>query len=70
MHEGTSLELAIYRISKAKEKLNAAVIMKDNCMYEDFFIISKEDVEKQINNAQLFITAIENYIEVNFITKQ
>lgn len=35
MHEGTTLELAIYRVNKAKEKLIAAKMMRDNKMYED-----------------------------------
>ena len=128
MHEGTPLELALYRLDKAKEKLSAAIVMKENGMYadainrsyyaifhtmrallalemkdfkkhsgvisyfqqnyiktkifdikyseivtsafdirndsdyEDFFIISKEDVEMQIANAVLFIEAVEKYI--------
>ena len=31
--------------------------------YEDFFVISKEDVIQQIKNAKIFISAIEVYIK-------
>jgi len=30
--------------------------------YEDFYVVSKEDVSQQIENAKLFIDAIEKYI--------
>ena len=30
--------------------------------YEDFFVISKEDIVKQVEDAGVFLSAIENYI--------
>jgi uncharacterized protein (UPF0332 family) len=128
VHEGTPFDLSMYRLNKAKEKLEAAIIMKDKSMfedaanrsyyaifhatrallalemkdfkkhsgvisyfqknyvktrifdvkyseiitsafdirndsdYEDFFIINKEDVENQINDAKMFLEAVEKYI--------
>ena len=31
--------------------------------YEDFFVIAKEDVNKQIENAKVFLAAVEEYVQ-------
>lgn len=35
MNEGTRLELALYRLEKSKQTLNASKIMFENHMYQD-----------------------------------
>lgn len=34
--------------------------------YDDFYIISKEEVAQQIKNAELFLTAIKEYLTDNY----
>ena len=34
-----------------------------NSDYEDFYVISKEKVKQQTENAKKFLTAVEGYIE-------
>ena len=36
--------------------------VRSNSDYEDFFIISKNDIEEQVNNARSFLESIESYI--------
>ena len=42
--------------------INNAFNMRNNSDYEDFFIVSKEDVIKQIENAKTFLASVEAYI--------
>ena len=37
--------------------------IRNDSDYEDFYIVSKEDVIKQAENARAFLTAVENYIK-------
>ena len=40
-----------------------AFIVRNRCDYEDFFVVSKSEVEKQIDNARQFLEAVEAYID-------
>lgn len=37
--------------------------VRNNSDYDDFFIATKEEAQKQIEDAKLFYDAVENYIE-------
>lgn len=41
--------------------------IRNDSDYEDFFVIAKQDVEKQIVNAKKFVTVIENYINTQIL---
>jgi len=43
--------------------LGKAFEIRTEADYEDFFIISKEEVEKQLANANQFVHAIEEYLK-------
>ena len=36
--------------------------VRNDCDYQDFYIISKSDIEAQIANAKTLLSAVENYI--------
>ena len=36
--------------------------VRNSSDYEDFYVISKEEVEQQAENANLFLTAVERYL--------
>lgn len=78
--EGSLRELAEYRMERAKEMLDAAkgilernlsVIIKHSAFlreksdYDDFFIASKKDAEKQLKDAELFLEKLEIYLNQN-----
>ena len=42
--------------------IESAFVIRNRCDYEDFYIVSKSEVEKQIENAKLFLKTIEAYI--------
>jgi uncharacterized protein (UPF0332 family) len=37
--------------------------IRNDSDYEDFYVVSKEDVTKQAENARTFLTAVEIYIK-------
>ena len=37
--------------------------VRNNCDYEDFYVVSKESVVQQTENAKKILTAVESYIE-------
>jgi hypothetical protein len=39
--------------------------LREKSDYDDFYIASKNDVEKQIKNAEIFVKAVEKYIKDN-----
>lgn len=58
-------DLAVYRIEKAKNDLEAAkgaFAIRRECDYEDFFVIAKEDAEKQLLVAEEFVNAVEDFV--------
>lgn len=50
---------------------NLSVIVKNSSFlreksdYDDFFIASKKDAKQQVENAKMFLTAVENYLELS-----
>jgi hypothetical protein len=40
--------------------------MKNKRHYQDFYVVSKEEAKKQLDNALQFITHIEQYIISNY----
>ncbi|HEY5560735.1 MAG TPA: HEPN domain-containing protein [Clostridiaceae bacterium] len=47
--------------------LTSASSVRNKSDYDDFFIVGRDEVEKQINNAEVFIIKIEQYLEVLYI---
>lgn len=43
--------------------LRDAFEIRTDCDYEDFYVVAKEDVERQIQNAEYFISKIEAYLQ-------
>jgi uncharacterized protein (UPF0332 family) len=43
--------------------LQRAFQIRNNCDYDDFFIVSKEDATEQYKNAVDMVQAIETYIK-------
>ena len=42
--------------------LRNAFEIRTDCDYEDFYVVAKEDVEKQIRDAEYFLAQIEAYL--------
>ena len=53
-------ELLPKELSKTISK---AFEVRSNSDYNDYYVISKEDVAEQIDNARTFLSAVEKYIE-------
>ena len=54
-------------IDKAYFKMIAAAFdIRLKCDYQDFYIVSKEEANKQLDNASQFISYIEQYIISNY----
>ena len=51
------------------EILRNAFIIRQKSDYNDFYIASKAEAEKQIQNAKLFMDRINKYINENYIKK-
>lgn len=43
-----------------------AFSIRQNCDYEDFFLVSKADVSEQLQGARKFIDAIQTYIQTRY----
>lgn len=41
--------------------IDSAYRIREKCDYSDFFIASKQDSEKQVKNAKVFIDTVESY---------
>lgn len=39
--------------------------LREKSDYDDFFLASKKDAEKQVENARIFLAAVENYLNVS-----
>lgn len=63
-------ELSSYRLSMAEEKfdkkyskyISIAFQIRNNCDYDDFFIVSKDDAVEQYNNACELYEAVKNFL--------
>jgi uncharacterized protein (UPF0332 family) len=54
-------------IDKAYYKILAAAFdIRLKCDYQDFYVVSKEEAKRQLDNATQFITHIEQYIISNY----
>ena len=56
------IKAAIFDIKYSKI-LQRAFQIRNNCDYDDFFIVSKEDATEQYKNAVDMVQAIETYIK-------
>jgi uncharacterized protein (UPF0332 family) len=45
------------------DMIESAFVVRRDSDYEDFYIVSKEDVKEQVENAGMFLDAVEKYIE-------
>ena len=50
--------------SKLSDIIADAFEIRNDSDYNDFFVISKEDVEQQIQNAELFYNTVKNYLSL------
>jgi hypothetical protein len=54
------------KLDKGLSKIiKATYYLREKSDYDDFYIASKNDVEKQIKNAEIFVKAVEKYIKDN-----
>ena len=51
--------------TKFSKYIGDAFEIRNNCDYEDFYIVSFEDTETQYNNAVEFYDAVKNFLENN-----
>jgi uncharacterized protein (UPF0332 family) len=49
-------------LSKIIEK---AFVVRNESDYEDFYVVSKAELELQIENAEAFLTAVKAYLQKN-----
>ena len=49
---------------KFSNSIGDAFEIRNNCDYEDFYIVSRLDAQTQLNNASEFLQAVKNYLEV------
>lgn len=45
------------------ETIDSLVEIRQGSDYDDFYIVSKEEVTLQLKNARLFVTEVENYLK-------
>lgn len=48
---------------KYSQIITEAFVVRSESDYDDYYVLSKEEVDEQIQNAQLFLSGIENYVE-------
>lgn len=53
--------------TKLSDIIQDAFEIRTDCDYEDFYVVSKEDVEQQIHNAEFFVNRIEEYLNTVII---
>ena len=49
--------------SNSSKLIRSAFDVRNDCDYNDFYVISKDDVAIQIENAKTFLAAVEAYIK-------
>ena len=49
--------------AKFSQYIGDAFEIRNNCDYEDFYIVSREDAETQYNNAVEFYEVVKNFLE-------
>ncbi|MCL2220653.1 MAG: HEPN domain-containing protein [Chitinispirillia bacterium] len=53
--------------AKFSDIIEDAFKIRDDSDYEDFYVISKDDVAVQIANAKIFLAAVESYISEKLV---
>ena len=48
---------------KFSRMVGEAFDLRTDCDYEDFYVVSKQEVEEQLKNATAFLEEMEHYIE-------
>lgn len=48
---------------KLSKGINDAFDIRIDCDYDDFFVISKAEVEEQVENAEKFVKAVKEYLQ-------
>ena len=43
--------------------INDLFDIRNDCDYEDFFVVPKEDAQTQLENAEEFVLAVQNYLK-------
>lgn len=51
---------------KLSDIIQDAFEIRTDCDYEDFYVVTKEEVEQQLKNAAYFTSAIESYLQTVF----
>ena len=46
--------------------IDALVEIRQGSDYDDFYIVSKEEVSEQLENAKIFIAEVENYLNTKY----
>ena len=49
--------------TRLSDIIQDAFEIRTDCDYEDFYVVAKEDVEQQIQNAEYFVSKIEEYLK-------
>ena len=49
------------------DMIKSAFYVRNNSDYDDFYVISKADVEEQIQNAEEFCKAVKEYLQAQGI---
>jgi uncharacterized protein (UPF0332 family) len=52
---------------EASRAVKNASLLREKSDYEDFYIASKEDAEKQVEDAKVFLSKVEGYLKKNNI---
>ena len=49
--------------STMSDIIKSASYCREKSDYDDFYIVSKSDVEEQVNHAKIFLNTVKNYID-------
>ena len=52
------------------DMIKSAFYIRNNSDYDDFYVISKSDVQEQIKNAEVFCAAVRDFLEQNGVELQ
>lgn len=58
--------MKIEKLDKGLSKIiKSTYYLREKSDYDDFYIAGKEETKKQLQNAQVFVTAVEKYLTEN-----
>ena len=49
--------------SKLSDIIGSLSTVRNNSVYDDFYVISKKEISRQIENAEYFIATVKEYLE-------